>query len=83
MPKRSRLQKTGSLISAFFNVWLFNGNPDESISARCYREGVILDVVKWDAARVIVDWLFFWESEHCMNSYLVDLEHAREIIRNG
>lgn len=83
MNKRSRIACTGSLASAFFNVWLFNGNPDESISARCYREGVILDRVKWDARRVFIDAMFFWQDEHCMKSYLIDLEHAREMVAHG
>ena len=83
MSKRSRIARTGSLVSAFFNVWLFNGNPDESISARCYREGVLLDREKWGARRVFIDWLFFWEPEHCMKSYLIDLEHARGMVTYG
>lgn len=78
--RRSRLSRTGSIVSAFFNVWLLNGNPDESISARCYREGVIIGKPKWEKWHNRIDKLFFWEKEHCMNAYLVDLKHARELV---
>lgn len=41
---------------------LLNGNPCEVISARVYRE-------KRYKLVAIIDWLFWWESEHCKQSY--------------
>lgn len=73
MSRRSRIGRTGSLISAFFNVWWFNGNPDESISARCWREER-KTAIKW------IDRVFFWETDHCKNAHLIDYDHARELI---
>lgn len=45
---------------------LFRGWPDETLSSRCWR---------WDRDGVrhwpcrLVDSLFFWEKEHCRESY--------------
>lgn len=49
------------LLNAFFKGW-----PDETLSSRAWR---------WDLAgkrswpRKVIDRLFFWESEHCRESY--------------
>ena len=50
---------------------LLAGWPDETLSSRAYRwekNGVR----SWP--RIIIDLLFFWESEHCFQSYLSERE---------
>ena len=45
---------------------LLCGWPDETLSSRCWRwdrDG------KWQWPRRLVDALFFWEKEHCRESY--------------
>ena len=52
-------------VDQFLNT-LFRGWPDETLSSRCWR---------WDRdgvrhwPRRLVDALFFWEKEHCRESY--------------
>ena len=40
--------------------------PDETISARCWRQR---DRFVWGLLRQIVDILFFWDRDHCETSY--------------
>lgn len=70
---KNYLTAIASIISAFFNVLLLNGHPNESISGRSYRE-------KWKAEKYI-NMLFFWEPEHCKNSYLSDVVWAMTYIQ--
>jgi hypothetical protein len=42
---------------------LFGGFADETLSARCHREG------RKTAVRVIDMLFFFWETDHCKQSY--------------
>lgn len=50
---------------------LLAGWPDETLSSRAFRweqEGVR----SWP--RVVIDHLFFWETEHCYQSYISERE---------
>jgi hypothetical protein len=51
------------------NAVLFGGWADETISARAYRES-------WPSAKYI-DILFFWEDDHCMQSYISETERMQ------
>lgn len=43
------------------------GDPDETLSARSWRSR---DTKwHWRIARVVIDWLFFFEEDHCKKSY--------------
>ena len=44
---------------------------DETLSSRCWRLERDCKVL-WP--RIIIDCLFFWESEHCFQSYLSERE---------
>ena len=52
-------------LDQFVNT-LFGGWPDETLSSRAWR---------WDEhgkrawPRKFIDWLFFWEKDHCRQSY--------------
>lgn len=81
MNKRGYLSRIGTIISQTLNVILFNGDPDESISARAYRrtqEGS----VKWARVVRVIDAIFFFEPGHCRRAYQTDLSHALFIIRS-
>ena len=39
------------------------GYPDETLSARSYRLG--RESAYWNAARIVIDCIFFWQKEHC------------------
>ena len=59
-------------VSRFLNVLLFNGSPDESISARAHREG-------WQAEQWI-DRAYFWQDAHCRQSFAWDRARAEWLI---
>lgn len=54
---------------------LVGGMADETVSARAWR---LKDSSRrWRYARVFIDALFFWQSEHCYNSYLSEVERKQ------
>jgi hypothetical protein len=56
-------------IDQLFNT-VFAGWPDETLSARAYRMN-LKDRVKlrWVVAMIVIDGLFFWDQQHCKESY--------------
>ena len=54
-------------IDQLVNVLLFNGWPDETVSACAWRQR---DNPIWGRIRWALDKVFFWQVEHCYNSYL-------------
>ena len=47
---------------------LLAGYADETLSARAYRSQH--KKRRWKVLRKVIDGIFFWEDEHCFNSYL-------------
>lgn len=70
--RRSYIQRIGTIISQSTNVILFNGHPDESISARCHRE-------KRFRCIDVIDFIFGYG--HCWSAHRIDLAHAEEILK--
>jgi len=66
------ITKISSVTSATVNVLLFNGHPDESLSARAWREN--RPVYK------IINKIFFWEENHCRSAHLTDIKRAEELL---
>jgi len=66
------------LMSQIGNALLLYGNPDETISARCYRNK---DNPYWGKAYLGVNKVFFWEENHCYESHLKDQHFAKELIK--
>ena len=62
-------------LSQLLNVWLLNGDANESISGRSYREG-------WTVAVLVIDTLLFFDRDHCRNAYLADLARAYALIND-
>ena len=60
-------------LSQLLNAVVFAGDCNETLSGRCYREE------RWWAVRLI-DGLFFFQSEHCLNSHLADRIFARKVL---
>lgn len=50
---------------------LFGGYADETLSARAWRQSK--HSKRWQYLRRVIDGLFFWQSDHCFNSYLSEL----------
>jgi hypothetical protein len=62
-----------SATSQWFNVLLLNGQPNESISGRCYRES-------WITSMMIINKIFFWQNHHCRGAYMKDIEWAKAYL---
>ena len=45
------------------------GHPDETFSARAHRTGSVLEP--------LIDALFFWQADHCFESYLSEKERKQ------
>lgn len=71
--KPPRLVRLGDALSQFFNVLLFNGDPNHSISGDAYR-------FKRERLRRFIDWLASpWEDEHCRRAHEHDIRKARAL----
>jgi hypothetical protein len=77
---RPRLCRLATLASQTLNVLLFDGNPDESVSARAYRKGVVEGDPVWARARRWIDRVFWWEPDHCHKAHQHDLDAARALL---
>lgn len=77
-----RLSATATLTSQFVNVWVFGGNPDQTVSGRAWVEGELQDVVAWARGRRAIDAVFqpFEGPGHCARSHGKDVEFARYIL---
>lgn len=68
------LIRIGDALSQFANTALLNGDPNESISGRSYRQG-------W-CVMYFIDALFApFESQHCKRAYLNDVKKARKLMK--
>lgn len=58
-----------------FDQWLntrLGGKADETLSARAYRLRLVSPA--WHSAQIVIDVLFFWQHEHCKQSYFAEFE---------
>ena len=70
----SRLIRSVDALSQLFNVLIFNGDPNHSISGDAYR-------FKRVRLMQFIDWLASpWEMEHCKKSYLNDVAKAARLL---
>ena len=53
---------------------LLGGWPDETLSSRAWRRD-LEDDVSWP--RKLIDAIFFWESDHCRDSYYSEVERRQ------
>ena len=73
----ARLIRLGDATSQFFNVLIFNGDPNYSISGDAYR-------LKRERLRKLIDWLASpWEADHCRLAYEHDVEKAAKLLEEA
>lgn len=67
------------IFSRLINVVIFNGHPSESLSGRCWRMRLQDRENRWwwRLTRVI-NWVFFWQSNHCRRAYLNDVAYSAQ-----
>jgi len=81
--RRKYAERLGDATSLWFNVAVFNGMPDESVSGRAFRNTTQRErdglrvARRWRFLRAASDTLFFWEPDHAKVAYLTDLARAR------
>lgn len=75
------LIRVGDATSQWINVvFLWSKNPNESISGRAWR---LRNKSKlWGIARKVIDFVIFWEEDHCELSYDADVARASMLLRN-
>ena len=70
----SRLIRLGDAVSQFFNVLVFDGDPNHSISGDAYRFG------RYRLAAFIDEIFSPFEEDHCRKAYLNDVEKAHRLL---
>lgn len=48
--------------------WMLGGDINETLSSRAYRMDQ-KDQPVWGWTRAFIDWLFYWEENHCQRAY--------------
>ena len=72
------LLKLWVLVSQTLNVVLFNGDPDMTVSSRCYIQR---HKKYWGVAYDVINRLFFFQDNHCKSSFDADYLYANKIIQ--
>lgn len=64
-------------VSQSFNSIVLLGHPDETLSARCHRNQ---HVPRWNKWREILNRIYFWQDDHCADSYADDVVRASDVL---
>lgn len=70
--------KVAILLSQTANVLLFNGNPDVTVSARAFANR---EKRFWGILYRAINLIFFFQNNHCMLSFLTDLQNSEAVIK--
>lgn len=63
-------QLVNTLVPPWRDAW-----ADETFSARCWRAGKTSRA--WNAVRITVDTLLFFDRQHCFESYISEFERKQ------
>lgn len=66
------------LASQALHCVLMGGNPDLTVSARIHIEAYFKGG-RWKKARKIVNGVFFWQKDHCSQSFAADEKHVQAL----
>ena len=76
---KNYLIRVGDATSQWVNVvFLFSQNPNESISGRAWANDGTSRV--WSVVRPVIDFVVFWEEDHCQLSYEADIQRAERLL---
>ena len=73
----SWITRGGHWFSQGINWFFLNGNPDQTISARCY---VNRYDKYWGVAYKVLNTVFFWQEDHCKTSFESDKVFAKGLF---
>ena len=62
--------------SQTINLWVLFGHHDMTVSARCY---INRHKPVWGVAYRVVNKVFFWQDDHCKESFEDDIKYAEEV----
>lgn len=68
--RRNYFHQLAIAVDQLFNA-LLAGYADETLSSRAYR--CQFDKRRWKIVRILIDGIFFWQEEHCRQSYINEL----------
>ena len=68
------------VISQTINALILNGEPDQTISSRAYSCN---NVKIWSLVEQCINFVFFWDKDHCYNSWLMDVDFSNRIIERS
>lgn len=68
------------VISQSINAVFFFGDPNETVSARAWRNR---HTVLGGIVVIALDTLFFFEDDHCLNSHVADLIWAKSLLSDS
>lgn len=79
---RSWFARGQDALSQFANWFLFNGDPDQTISARCHQNTVIRSKLnlpvkrRWRLVRFVAEALFWYSDRgrHCYGAWISDAD---------
>lgn len=77
---RRYITGVASWLSQGLNAVFLNGNPDMTLSSRCYLNR---DKKNWNRARKVINALFFWQENHCKASFQSDRDNALDLLSEG
>jgi len=64
--------------SQTINLWVLFGHHDMTVSARCY---INRHKPYWRVAYKVINKIFFWQDDHCRESFKDDIKYAEEVQR--
>lgn len=67
------LTRVFDALSQLLNVLVLDGDANESISGRSYRQG-------WTRTERTINALLFWDEDHCRVAYLSDIARASALL---
>ena len=73
-----QLARIAAWLSQGVNCILLGGHHDVTVSARAYLNRERSRV--WYAAYRALNAVFFWQADHCRDSWLADVAWAKEIL---
>jgi hypothetical protein len=63
-------------------LWMFGtstAHQNLTVSARCHVEGYIHGRFFWWYLRKMINAVFFWQDDHCAESFAVDVQFAEMV----
>ena len=68
------------VISQAVNALILGGEPDQTISSRAYSCNTVKG---WSFVERFINFVFFWDKNHCHNSWLMDVDFSNRIIERS